>query len=62
MRIGFYIHHSMLKAGGIFTYSIGILRLLLKSDEIKSIVLFTSSEVKKILLSLIIKAKLSSVS
>ncbi len=47
MRIGFYIHHSMLKAGGIFTYSIGILRLLLKSDEIKSIVLFTSPEVKK---------------
>jgi glycosyltransferase involved in cell wall biosynthesis len=37
----------MLKAGGIFTYSIGILRLLLKSDEIKSIVLFTSPEVKK---------------
>ena len=47
MRIGFYIHHSMLKAGGIFTYSIGILRLLLKSAEIKSIVLFTTSEVKK---------------
>ncbi len=47
MRIGFYIHHSMLKAGGIFTYSIGILRLLLKSDEIKSIVLFTTPEVKK---------------
>lgn len=37
----------MLKAGGIFTYSIGILRLLLKSDEIKSIVLFTTPEVKK---------------
>lgn len=47
MRIGFYIHHSMLKAGGIFTYSIGILRLLLKSSEIKSIVLFTTPEVKK---------------
>jgi len=47
MRIGFYIHHSMLKAGGIFTYSIGILRLLLKSDEIKSIVLFTTPQVKK---------------
>lgn len=47
MRIGFYIHHSMLKAGGIFTYSIGILRLLLKSDEIESIVLFTTPEVKK---------------
>lgn len=47
MRIGFYIHHSMLKAGGIFTYSIGILRLFLKSDEIESIVLFTTPEVKK---------------
>lgn len=37
----------MLKAGGIFTYSIGILRLLLKSDDIKSIVLFTTPEVKR---------------
>lgn len=46
MRIGYYIHHSMLKAGGIYTYSIGILRLILKSDEIKSIVIFTTSEVK----------------
>ncbi len=47
MRIGFYIHHSMLKAGGIFTYSIGILRLLLKSDHIESLVIFTTPEVKK---------------
>ena len=39
MKIGFYIHHTMLKAGGIFTYSIGILRLLLKAKEIDKIVL-----------------------
>lgn len=46
MRIGFFIHHSMLKAGGIFTYSIGILKLLLNSKEIDSIVIFTTPEVK----------------
>lgn len=47
MRIGFYIHHSMLKAGGIFTYSIGILRLLVNSELINSLVIFTSPEVRK---------------
>ncbi len=36
----------MLKAGGIFTYSIGILKLLLNSKEIDSIVIFTTPEVK----------------
>ena len=36
----------MLKAGGIFTYSIGILRLLLKADEIEKIVIITTPEVK----------------
>jgi glycosyltransferase involved in cell wall biosynthesis len=46
MRIGFYIHHSMLKAGGIYTYSIGILRMLLKSESIKSLVIFTTPEIK----------------
>lgn len=39
MRIGYYIHHSSLKAGGIFTYSIGILKLLLASDDIEKIII-----------------------
>ena len=49
MRIGFYIHHTMIKAGGIFTYSIGILRLLLKQQEIEKIVIISSLEVKQAL-------------
>lgn len=47
MKIGFYIHHSTLQAGGIFTYSVGILKLLIKSKEIDKIVLILSSEQKK---------------
>jgi glycosyltransferase involved in cell wall biosynthesis len=39
----------MLKAGGIFTYSIGILRLLLKAKEIDKIVIITTPEVKSAL-------------
>lgn len=39
----------MLKAGGIFTYSIGILRLLLKVKEIDKIVIITTPEVKSAL-------------
>ncbi len=46
MKIGFYIHHTMLKAGGIFTYSIGILRLLLNADEIEKIIIITTPDVK----------------
>jgi len=37
MRIGYYIHHTSLKAGGIFTYSVGILKLLIDVNEIDSI-------------------------
>jgi len=44
MRIGYYIHHTSLKAGGIFTYSIGILKLLIKSNEIEKIHLIISSD------------------
>jgi glycosyltransferase involved in cell wall biosynthesis len=47
MRIGYYIHHTSLKAGGIFTYSIGILKLLIKSDEIEKIHLIISSDQEK---------------
>jgi glycosyltransferase involved in cell wall biosynthesis len=46
MRVGFYIHHTMLKAGGIYTYSIGILKLLLKQQEIEKLVIITTPEVK----------------
>lgn len=46
MNIGYYIHHSTLQAGGIFTYSVGILKLLIKSTEIEKIVLILSSEQK----------------
>lgn len=49
MKIGFYIHYTMLKAGGIFTYSIGILRLLLNADEIEKIIIITTPEVKSAL-------------
>lgn len=58
MRIGFYIHHSMLKAGGIFTYSIGILRLLLKQQEIENIIIITTSEVKKALQEILKNSKI----
>jgi len=47
MKIGYYIHHTSLKAGGIFTYSIGILKLLIKSDEIEHIHLIISSDQEK---------------
>jgi glycosyltransferase involved in cell wall biosynthesis len=47
MRVGFYIHHTTISAGGIFTYSIGILRQLLKSDQIEKIIIITSKEVNE---------------
>ncbi len=47
MKIGFYIHHTSLKAGGLFPHSIGILKLLIKSNEIKKIHLIISSDQKK---------------
>jgi glycosyltransferase involved in cell wall biosynthesis len=53
MKIGFYIHHSTIKAGGIFTYSIGILRLLLNSNEIDKICLIYSPEIKNDILNLL---------
>ena len=58
MRIGFYIHHTMIKAGGIFTYSIGILRLLLKQQEIEKIVLFSTLEVKHAILEIADNSKI----
>ncbi|MEJ2105599.1 MAG: glycosyltransferase family 1 protein [Ignavibacteriaceae bacterium] len=47
MRIGFYIHHTTISAGGIFTYSIGILKQLLKSDQIEKLIIITSNEVNE---------------
>ncbi len=52
MRIGFYIHYSNINAGGIYIYSKGVLNLLLESDKIDSIVVFTTSEVKNLLVEL----------
>ena len=57
MRIGFYIHYSMLKAGGIYTYSIGVLRLLIKQKEIDKIVIITTSEVKQAMLDIVDDSK-----
>lgn len=48
----------MLKAGGIFTYSIGILRLLLRAKEIDKIVIITTPEVKNALLEIVDDKKL----
>ncbi|MBT8377741.1 MAG: glycosyltransferase family 4 protein [Ignavibacteria bacterium] len=47
MKIGFYIHHTSLKAGGLFPHSIGILKLLVKLNEIEKIHLIISSDQKK---------------
>lgn len=60
MKIGFYIHHSTIKAGGIFTYSIGILKLLLNSGEIDKIYLIYSPEIKKEILNLLDNPKIVS--
>lgn len=46
MKIAFYIHHTSLKAGGIFTYSVGILRMLMNLKEIEKIFLIISSDQK----------------
>lgn len=48
----------MLKAGGIFTYSIGILRLLLKLEEIDKIVIITTPEVEKALVEVVDNKKI----
>lgn len=58
MRIGFYIHHTMLKAGGIFTYSVGILRLLLQQKEIDKLIIITTIEVKQALVEIVDNSKI----
>jgi len=49
MKIAFYIHHTTISAGGIYTYTIGILRLLFNSPEIDKIIIITTNEISKTL-------------
>ena len=49
MKIAYYIHHTTISAGGIFTYSIGVLRLLINAPQIDRIIIITSNEVAKTL-------------
>lgn len=53
MKIAYYIHHTTIKAGGVFTYSVGVLNLLLKSNDIEKIFLIISSESRKSLLNIL---------
>lgn len=46
MKVSFYLHHSMLKAGGIFTYSIGILRLFIESGRFEKIQIVFSENLR----------------
>src|SRR4030067_3699483 len=45
MIIGFYIYSSTISAGGIFTYTIGILKEILKAKEVDKVIIITSKEV-----------------
>lgn len=49
MKIAFYIHHSTISAGGIYTYTIGILRLLSYSPEIEKIIVVTTENISETL-------------
>lgn len=49
MKIAYYIHHTTIAAGGVFTYSIAILNQLIKSHEIEKIIIITSNEVSETL-------------
>ena len=49
MKIAFYIHHTTIKAGGIYTYTIGILRQLFNSPGIDKIIIITTNEISKTL-------------
>ena len=39
MKIGLYVDYSNMKAGGIFTYSVGVLKLLISMNEVEEIYL-----------------------
>lgn len=47
MTIAFYIHHTAIKAGGIFTYTVGILKLLINSEKVSKIYLVHSSNLNE---------------
>lgn len=47
MKIAFYIHHTTISAGGIYTYTIGILRQLFHSPEINKIIIATTREISE---------------
>ena len=47
MKIAFYIHHTTIKAGGVYTYSIGVLNLLLSSNDIEKVFLIVSENTKE---------------
>ena len=49
MRIGYYINHTTIAAGGVFTYSIAILKQLIKSPEVEKVIIITSQEVSEAL-------------
>jgi len=49
MRIGYYIHHTTIAAGGVFTYSIAILKQLIKSPEVEKVIIITSQVVSETL-------------
>jgi glycosyltransferase involved in cell wall biosynthesis len=49
MKIGFYIHHTTISAGGIYTYTIGILRQLFNSPAIEKIFIVTTNEIAETL-------------
>ncbi len=49
MKIAFYIHHTTISAGGIYTYTIGILRQLYNSPELDKIIIVTSKEISETL-------------
>ncbi len=44
MRIAFFTNYSSIKAGGIFTYSIGILKMFLAADDAEKIILVYHKE------------------
>lgn len=61
MRIGFYLDYANMQAGGIFTYSIGVLKDLLNSKKIGKIVLFYFSEQRDKLQAIISEPKIEAV-
>ena len=47
MKIGYYIDHATISAGGVFTYSIAILKQLINLPELEKLIVFTSREVSE---------------